>query len=267
MRYSRTGIVAVLIAVEFFLAGAILWTLRGSGGIVQAAGLHRADWNGAALAAIDAGSSPAVVIDDPDSRVSIRPSADGKVHVADNSHFVGLLVGGTPHRLTVERTADGVSIVRPPSGLHFGIIGYSQEHVDVQVPAGSSIDVRRCAGADVSGMRGGLKLHSVDGSLHLNDIDVAQIDAVSEDGAIRADGLRAAGGRLHTQDGAIRVALANADVDVRAGTHDGSIYFDGRRAGSDEDSAPAQLQVGKGGGLLDVSTQDGSIHITTNGAP
>lgn len=290
MRYSRTGIVAVLAAAEIFVAGAILWALGGGSFSVHAAGLpHAYSWQpGKTFAAIDAGSAPHVVVNDPESRFVIEASTDGKVHVVDETRMTGLFLGSEhPMPLNVSQTADGVSIVRPQTsgGMHVEILGFSQQRVELQVPQGAYVDVQRCGGADLSNLNGRIAVHSVDGhisatavhatqlslrsedgSLRLNDVAAPSIDASTQDGSIRATGLAVGGGTLHSADGSIRAAFANADVTVRAHTADGRIYFDGHRAGSDQDAAPAEFQIGKGGGSLDLSTQDGSIHITSNGA-
>ena len=252
MRYSRTGIVAVLLAAEVFLGGAIIWTLMGGrwAGSLQAAGsLHQVSEQGKTFAPIDAGSIPHVVIDDPDSRVVISSSTDGKVHVTDDTRTVGWVWGTSgPHAtLSVAKTADGVSITRGDGQPQVAIIGFDYQHTDVEVPAGAFIDVRRCGGATISGLAGQVRIHSVDGS-------------------ISGTGLRVTGGQILTDDGRVRLAFDGANLNVHAKTSDGSIHFDGRRVARDDESAGADLQIGTGGGSLLVSSQDGSIHISTNGA-
>ncbi|HLI96148.1 MAG TPA: DUF4097 family beta strand repeat-containing protein [Candidatus Baltobacteraceae bacterium] len=285
MRYSRTGIVVVLLAAELFIGAAIIWCLDGRFS-VQAAGLHAVDAHGKTLAPIDAGDAPHVVIDDPDSRVVITASTDGKVHVTDDSRTWGW-VWGTPTvpPLTAARTADGVSIRRANGNLHVGILGIDFQHTEVAVPPAAFLDITRCGGAQVTGITGEVGIHSVDGSislngvhstkitlasddgsLRLNDVRTPNIDAVTNDGSIRAAGLSVDGGRLQSSDGSIHVGLLAANLAVHAHTDDGSIRFNGERAAQDEDSGTADYQVGTGGGSLRVSTQDGSIHINTNGA-
>jgi Putative adhesin len=287
MHYSRTGIVAVLVAVEIFIAGAILWSLRGGGLGVHAAGFYRVDQAGRTFDPIDAGAAPHVVIDDPDSGVGVTVSDDGKVHVADASAVHGWVWShGTRPSLQFTRTSDGVSIRRPPgTGSHFALFGFDREHIDVAVPAGSVLEIQRCSGADVTGLTGSIRVHSVDGhiaatnvhaaaltlrsddgSLRLNDVNVPAIDATTADGSIRAIAMEVGGGTLQTNDGSITLELQNSNLTVRARTDDGSLRFNGRRAVSDNDASSGDFPVGRGGGLLAVSTRDGSIHITTNGA-
>jgi len=289
MRYSRGGIVAVLLAAEIFIAGAIMWSLgaRNFPMYAYAGGLHRVDQGGKTFAPIDAGGAPHVVIDDPDSGVAVTPSGDGKVHVTDASQIHGWLWS---HRsrpaLQVTRTADGISIQRPgDNNVHFAMFGFDAEHIDVAVPAGSLLEIRRCSGADVSGLTGQMRIHSVDGhialtnvhagalalssddgSLRLNDVIAPAIDASTKDGSIRAQGLQVGGGTLRTDDGSVTLDLLDSNLTVHARTQDGSLRFNGRRTESDAGATSGDFQIGSGSGSLAVSTQDGSIHITTNGA-
>ena len=252
MRYSRTGIVAVLLAAEVFIGGAILWTLTGGRMTwpAQASGLHRvSDQAGKTFAPIDAGSTPHVVIDDPDSRVVISSSTDGKVHVTDDTRTVGWVWGSSGSRpaLNVARTGDGVSVTRGDGQIHVAIIGFDYQHTVLEVPPGTFVDVQRCGGATISGLAGQVRIHSVDGS-------------------ISGTGLRVTGGRIETDDGRVRLAFDGANLNVHAKTDDGSIHFNGRHVAQVDDGAGADLQIGTGGGSLAVSSKDGSIHINTNGA-
>lgn len=287
MRYSRTGIVAVLLAVEVFIGGAILWAFTGGRSwSMPAGGLHGVSDDAKTVAAIDAGAAPHVVIDDPDTRVVVTASTDGKVHVTDRSRTYGLVWGPKSRPpLSVTRTADGVSIRRPgEEGPRFEILGMDLQHTEVALPPGAALDVQRCGGADVTGLKGSVAIQSVDGSIHLasinatslkinssdgslrlEDVQAPSIEATTSDGSIKANNLRVGGGTLHSNDGSIRVALAGANLTVHAQTNDGSIRLNGRRV-ADSDSGTADYQVGTGGGSLQVSTQDGSIHISTNGA-
>lgn len=290
MRYSKAGIIAVLLAVEVFIAGAIFWSLGARDGFsVKAAGLHEGTGQSKVFDPIDAGASPHVVIDDPDSHVVITTSTDGKVHVTDASGFSGLF-WGNPHRppLRVSRTDDGVSIVRAAGdSVRFQIFGFSRERVEIALPPASMLDVKRCSAADVTGLRGIVKIHSVDGHIAANDVrtdsltmasddgrlvldgvSATQLDATTKDGSIRVNDLQTGGGTLHSDDGSIRLNLhPSINLAIHARTNDGRVSLDGRRAAAnDNDSSSADYQVGTGGGSLQVSTQDGSIKITTNGA-
>lgn len=268
MRYSRTGIVAVLLAAEVFIGGAILWALSGGHMTAQAQGM---DVNRMSeQARLDAGASPHVLIDDPDTRIVVTASTDGKVHVTDHKHLMGWFLGPRADvPLTIERTPDGVAIRRAgdgPRGVAF--FGFDFQRTEVAVPANSSLDIQHCGGASIAGVQAsGVKIACGDGSLHFDDVQSPAIDAVTSDGSIRASNLRVGSGRLQSSDGSIRVALADANLTVHAQTGDGSIRINGARIAQDGDSGATTYQFGTGGGSLQVSTQDGSIHITSNGAP
>jgi len=288
MRYSRGGVIAVLVAVEIFITGAILWSLGRHGFTVSAGGPQRLSESGKTFAPIDAGSAPHVVIDDARSGVGITASTDGKVHVTDASHAFGWFVGGASRpALQVSRTADGVLVARAAEQrVRFSIFGFDEQHIDVAVPPAALLEIRRCSGANVNGLTGQVRVHSVDGritanhihasalalssddgSLRLDDVTAPAIDASTRDGSIRAHALQVGGGTLHTDDGSVRVQLLPSNLTVRAHTADGSIYFNGTKSvASDSDEAAGEFQVGSGGSPLQVSSQDGSIHITTNGA-
>lgn len=288
MRYSRFGIVAVLLAAEVFIGGAILWAFGGARGwSMPAGGLHRADEAGKTFAPVDAGAAPHVVIDDPDSRVVITASTDGRVHVTDAWRSMGIMWGSNLHpALSVQRTADGVRIHRDSRDLTFSIFGMDFQRTEVAVPPGAALEISACGGADVTGMNGSiaiksndgsihldsinatsLKIASSDGSLRLRDVQAPSVEASTDDGSIKASNLRVGGGTLQSSDGSIEVALADANLTVHAKTGDGSIRFDGRKVDQgDDDSGSGDYQIGTGAGSLQVSTQDGSIHISTNGA-
>ena len=305
MRYSRTGIILVLVGAEIFIAGAILWALGGHPW--AASGAQRISYSPKTFDPIDAGSTPHVRIDDADSTVTVNVSADGRVHVEDNTHFVGAIWSSHEvAQLSVERTADGVRVYRPSEGNNwFSMGGWAQRDITVSVPTGATVEIENCSGADLSGITGQVRAHSSDGhisardlrgdadlssddghidvsnvqakrlavstsdgSLNLNDINVDDLHGSSSDGSIRASGLQINSGVLQTSDGSIELALTNSNLSVHAHTDDGRVSYNGRSIGSsgdDDDSSTGDFNIGTGGGSLQVTTQDGSIRIAANG--
>ena len=72
---------------------------------------------------------------------------------------------------------------------------------------------------------------------------------------------------ISSNDGRIELALAsNSDITVNATTADGRISVDGKSPSSDEDAHNQTIKLGSGSGSMRVSSGDGSIHLTTNGA-
>lgn len=329
MSASRASIVAMLVAAEIVIAGIAFYALR----TAHAASARSFDFVAAPIAPIEAGSAPVVAVDDPDSRVIVGTSTDGRVHVTDMTGAHGWFFNDrvTVAKLQVTRTADGVSIVRPASrgsSMHF-LIGDFTQRVEIDVPAAARLEIARCSGADVSGVEGGVAVHSQDGRitladlrgtvtgssddgsvsasrirgdalairsgdghLSLDDVAVASLEARtsdgsiearalaidgaspkavlhSDDGSIRLDGSFAAGGSydVSSNDGGIRVRLARgADLTVDASTNDGHVLVDGAEFDASSDAAHHTVKLGSGAGNLHISSDDGSIHILTNGA-
>ncbi len=133
------------------------------------------------------------------------------------------------------------------------------------------VDARSDDGAiEASGVSGAsVSLASQDGRISLVDVSTGTLVATTADGSIHASGLRIGGpgatGRLHTGDGSVDLSFAgDPNLSVRAHTGDGRILMDGRTTHND-DATDARYTLGSGAGSFDVSTQDGTISMTTNG--
>jgi hypothetical protein len=249
MRYSRAGIVAVLLAVETVIAGGIVAAVAGTRFPAYAAGLHTEDTASGVSRSFTTGSAPHVVVDDTDARIVVAVSADQSVRVSDQTRSVGLVWSRDRQApLQMLRTSDGVLVRRASSGPHLDILGWQQDRVEVMVPAGAFLDLRGCDGADITGLRAqNISVNCQDGSLRIHDLHVE-------------------GGTLRTADGSIRLELTDANLTVHAKTADGSLRFNGNRVASgDDDASEGIFHVGSGSGRLEVATQDGSIRIATNG--
>jgi hypothetical protein len=283
MRYSRTGIIAVLIAAELFIAAVIVVSAGGLKTFVAAGNGHDFNYAPYSLPAVDAGSHPHVVIDDADSRVAVTPSTDGQVHITDATRLGGWGWGSRPQHLQVRKTADGVVIERPAVSGRVMIFGFETSRTEVAVPADATIEITHSGGADLSDLTGTISAHSddghitaanlrsgdltlttADGHITLDNVDADTFNVTTADGSIRASSLRVRNGTAHTADGSITLAFADAgNLTVHARTADGSIRINGMRQ---DDSSPTDYKLGNGAGSLDVATQDGSIRVTTNGA-
>ena len=129
---------------------------------------------------------------------------------------------------------------------------------------------RRCASDDVTGVSGGVYVRSQDGHIRLSDVK-GTVDVHSDDGWIRTHGVMLTGSNtISTDDGHIDLGLASgSDLNVEVATDDGHVTVDGNRVArdSDDDAAHYTTRLGNGSGSLRATTRDGSIHITTNGAP
>lgn len=302
---SRATVVAMLVAAEIAIVGMAIYVL-GGGGSSFAAGLHSAGFTAAPIAPLAAGATPHVIIDDPHSRVVVGTSGDELVHVRDLTHIHGAVFSSAPYpHLTATRTPDGVRIARADGGrVSFSFFEMSVQRVEVDVPPGSRLEIARCEGANINGIEGGVSVRSIDGHVTLSDLR-GSVDARSNDGYISATNVRgdrlamesldghlsldnvtvasligttrdghieAAGlsvgndATLQTADGWMRVGFApGTDATVDASTRDGKITVDGFSNDNDS-SAQRTIRLGAGTGRMKLATDDGSIHITTNGA-
>ena len=281
---SRTSIVAMLVAVEVLVAGLCIWSLTNAGAGWGGMGLHRVDYNARPFAPIAAGPSPVVTIDDVDSHVVVSASTDGLVHVTDETAVHGWIAGSDQAQvLTASRTPDGVRIFRPEG--HF-VIGDTNDRVLVQVPPMSRLEIVRSDACDISGIRNGASVHTNDGHITATDVSGNAFDFDSGDGRVTISNISFTGNAPHmhvrTADGSVHVSgafgapgaysvetgdgrvdvtlLSGSNVTVSSSTGDGSITIDGNR------HAGSTVKVGNGDAAMNVHTEDGSIHITTNGA-
>ncbi len=336
MRYSRASIVAVLVAVELGLISIAIYSFTGvAPGVAHGLSFHgmqRESFSARPIVPMNAGQTPHVVVSDPDSRVVVTASTDGQVHVTDMTRVQG--VSWSPSRIAqlgLRRTPDGVAIERAASSeseFHFDLGGSIDQRIEIAVPAGSSLDIQKSSGADVSNLNGtvtvrsqdghvtlanlsagvdassddgyveassingpSLRIASNDGHLSLRDVTVNALNAHTSDGRITAErvrvqgdtpnaevhtgdgsihlsGVLAAGGKyaISTDDGPLEIGLgADSNLSVNARTSDGRIVSNGDSSGADGGTSHA-FKFGSGAGALDLSTGDGSITITTNGA-
>ncbi|MBV8491053.1 MAG: DUF4097 family beta strand repeat protein [Candidatus Eremiobacteraeota bacterium] len=116
-----------------------------------------------------------------------------------------------------------------------------------------------------------LSMQSADGHVSMRDVSVGALTATTNDGHIEASNLDFTGSNpvanVHTDDGSVELALASVNLTVNASTSDGSVTVNGSHIDSDDDSVSHTFRLGDGSGNLKVSSNDGSIHITTtNGA-
>jgi hypothetical protein len=293
----------MLLAAEVLVVGMAIYAVHG--GTAFGAGMHRIDFTGASFAPVEAGSSPHVVIDDAQSRVHVAMSSDGLVRIRDLTQIRGMFFSsaGYPH-LQVTRTSDGVRIERPHAGdINVDVFGISTQAIEVDVPQGAQVEIAQCAGADVDGVAGGVSVHSLDGHVTLTDLQgtvdahsndgyleatnvrgdrltmessdghlafqnvaVASLVGTTRDGRIEADGLNVTNdATLRTDDGSVRARFApGTSLTIDASTNDGSISVDGDSYHGD-DSAQRTIRIGAGAGHMKLATDDGSIHIFTNG--
>lgn len=236
----------MLVAAELAIISLAIWSLGGR--TTLAAGLHPVEFSATTVAPLAAGATPAVVIDDPRSRVHVGTSDDGLVHVADLTRMRGAIFSSARYsQLRVTRTADGVRIERPDSPrIEIDLFGFSTEAIEVDVPQGAHVQIARCSGADVTGIAGGVSVHSQDGHVSLARLD-GNVDARSDDGYVEARDVRGDRLAMTSMDG--HLSLKDVAVDsLLATTHDGRIEADGLSLRGERPDAT-------------LRTDDGSIRV------
>jgi hypothetical protein len=273
--YARSSWIAMLVAAEVLILGIAGYSIRGAfSGSAFAAGGSGADFVARTFAPIAAGSAPHVTIDDPNSGVTIGASADGLVHVKDDTYFSGVMLGnrrGDYPQLTVTQDASGVHISRSAYHEDWVMFGFSdsRQHFEVQVPADASIVVDECDNAEVSDVKNGIAIKALDGRIELTHVNGA-IVAHTNDGHIKADEVTSPSLDLSSDDGWIEahnVSATGSTPYVRLHSTDGHIDVRGLfPAGGKYELATADGRINAAFApgsdvTVDASTNDGSLRI------
>jgi Toastrack DUF4097 len=271
---SRTSVVAMLLAAELLIAGMAVYSLRGGFAPGFASFGHQGAGGGEfvakSIAPIMAGLSPSVTIDDPNSGVQVSASTDGMIHVKDDTYFHSWFGGG--HRdypqLKVTQDLSGVHVTRASAEGDF-TFGNSREHIEVQVPAGSSLVIGHCESAEISGLNNGVTVTSQDGHIDLTDMR-GTIVAHSDDGHITASRITTSSLDVSSADGyveGLNLDLIGTAPMVKLHSNDGHVTATGRfPAGGTYDfstnDGKGYVTLEPGSDVtLDASTDDGAIHV------
>lgn len=312
MNNRRLAIVAGLGIVELWIVGLMIRSIGGGHDSGSSTGAPNVPFASAAQnvparqvsRTIEAGPAPHVFIDDQNAtlRVSVRLGTTVSVNEEVDVHG---WVHGTRRPIVVERTADGVQIVRGDGPLDV-MMGSVERRLDVVVPPASRLEVKNAGATEVSGLRAGATLRSDDGSIVVNDqrgaLDVHtddgrvelhdveapsvqvdsdsgrvildrvrtdRVDATTDDGRIEVMRSLLRGGRVETKSGRVNLTLdARSDVTVSARTASGKVIAHPpltAAGGGDDGDSPATIRIGNGGGSLQVGSDDGSITIAVGG--
>lgn len=256
------------------------------------------------LRTIEGGSSPSVVIDDDDAVLNVTVRAGTTIGVREQPLRGGWFHHGDPP-LQIEKTADGVRIVREAGHLTFEIRSGRRE-LDVVVPPQARLDVRNAGATTVAGLRAAAMLHSDDGPIAisdhvgdlrvtsdngrvaLRDVTAPSVSVTTDNGRVTLDRVEAdraavsadngridvmhsllRGGKIQTDTGRIQLGLdARSDVTISAQTSSGKVVAESPFSLAPEAAATggaATIRIGNGAGRLEVGTDDGSITITAEG--
>lgn len=169
--------------------------------------------------------------------------------------------------LRVEIVGEGRRVevrTRMPGGWLFG--GGGQVEYRITLPADAQVRVQTVNGAvEIEGVAGELRASTTNGSIHVTDA-AGEVQASTVNGGIHAR-YRAASPdgrhRFSTTNGSVTVSLPEgAGGRLEASTVNGSVEND-LPLESTERSTRRRLEgrLGKGRGLLELSTVNGSIHL------
>jgi hypothetical protein len=274
MSNRRLAIVAGLGVVELWIVGLMIRSFSGSSAaelpapamhlsVVAPAGPDMASSvgprGGRIARSFQTGTAPHVVIDDDGATLGVTVRSGSTVDVSEQTQIAGW-VQGANRPATIEKTSDGVRIVRDDPGpiVSMGLI---HRRLDVVVPPQTRLEVQNAGSMTIAGLRADTTLHSDDGSIlvrdtrgsvtvktddgriELDDVAGPTIDVASGDGRITLDHVSAGGvtiasddgrvdvsrslfrgGKIQTGNGRIELALdAKSDVTVNAHTSSGKV--------------------------------------------
>jgi hypothetical protein len=297
MDNRRVAIVAGLGVAELWIVGMMFRSLCGGGGheVGYAATVSNSPFaamageasGGRLSKTMDTGPAPHVVIDDDDATLTVSVRPGSTVAVNEETDVRGW-VRGSQHPVTMERTGDGVEIVRSGNGLVVSM-GLVRRRLDVVVPPAARLDVKNAGSTTISGLRADAAVHSDDGSIVVSDVhgavsvrtddgrielhsvDGPSVDVNSENGRVLLDRVRAlrvavttddgrievvrsllGGGKIQTNNGRISLELdPRSDVTVKARASSGKVIAQApliAAGGSDDDDDDSPSTIRVGSG-------------------
>jgi hypothetical protein len=163
--------------------------------------------------AIETGSEPHVVVEVEDASLDVNARPGTTVEIAEPTHW---RVDRAHRPLTFEKTSDGVRIAQS-AGI--SLIRRSDERrLDVVVPPGTRLDVRKAGTMHVAGLRTDLVLHTDIGSIVVTDQRGGVVHLTTENGRVELHGVEAPSVDIGSEDGRIVFDRVRADrVAISAG--------------------------------------------------
>ncbi len=231
------------------------------------------------------GDKPSLRVDTNDASVEITRGASRSVSVRVIAQEYS--IGGTGVRVTERQDADKVDLqVHVPNhwGIHIGM--HQGVRIEVQVPSETALDLHSGDGhiavdgttgqaridtddghIQVRNFTGGLHAHTGDGHMTIDGV-LTEVDLRTGDGhidlTVRPGSKMSNGWLIHTSDGRVEARLPqDFAAELYAHTGDGHIQLDMPVTvnGSIERSR-VRGKLNGGGRLLEITTGDGSIHIS-----
>lgn len=245
-----------------------------------------------------AGPAPHVVVDVDQADVTIVTQSTPSVHVTGTMTIYGRTSGVKPS-LDAVATTDGVRVA-VEAGL-FQHTGRVEREVRLAVPPGAQVEILSAGDVTTTGLHGKLiarlrggdlrvsdqqgdvdaetssgdiqlvdarsgsfALRTDDGDVKLTSSGADHVDAHTKSGSIAGADLRVGDGTLRAESGNIDVSFAaDSDATVNLNTGSGSISGAGTTSSDDGSAAGRSVRLGSGRGHVGVSTDSGSITITS----
>lgn len=231
------------------------------------------------------GTSPALHVDTNDASIEVSHGVSNTINV----HIVsdGYSIGSSGVRVTERQDGDKVDLqVHVPNswGIHFNM--HEGVRIEVQVPPQVSLDLHSGDGhiavnavggvarldtgdghITVQNFTGILSGHTGDGHMTI-DGTFTNLELRTGDGhidlAVHPGSRMASGWLIHTSDGRIEARLPqDLAAEIYAHTGDGHIQLDlPVTVNGSIESSRIRGKVNGGGPLLEVTSGDGSIHIS-----
>lgn len=115
------------------------------------------------------------------------------------------------------------------------------------------------------GLLGDVDVWSDDGRIEVRDVAGGRMSLHSDDGRIFLANVSDRSIAASADDGSITLQLSGTgNATVVAATDDGSARLNGTRLAEDGPASP--IRLGAGLGRIRLTTEDGSIHVMTNGS-
>ncbi len=234
------------------------------------------------------GAAPTLNVTSSDAGIEVHAGGDGSITATMVTQNYTLLGSDPEMRMTDSQSGDSVTITaKQRGGSHICLFCVRSAHMTITAPAGTRLNLRTSDGSlRVYDFKAPAELRTSDGSIEVYGFD-GVLHARTSDGHIRANGrfddlrldtsdgsitVEVAHGskvttdwRMHTSDGSVRVSLPeDIAADLNLSTGDGSIHSD---LSINDVHGPFSRRsivgkLGTGGRLLEIRTNDGSIHLT-----
>ena len=300
----RSTLIAVLVGVEFALAGAMVTAVRGDGSTWGTLAPSQAPDRSYRFRA-DAATTVTVAIGYADLAIDTAPGSQITVSFGSHGFSFGHLAP-----LSASEAGNDVRVTSTdPDGV--GFMGNDKRLVHITVPPATHVNVQYAGDMTVAGLRGHASFNSDNGKIDVSDFQGAleatssdghvsltdsvfstlhvssanghvelrrvsadHIDASSDNGRVVGSGLRLRDGTVSSENGHVSLGFASgSDTTVTAATSDGSINLAGFGVASqtthggddDDDGAAKTVRIGAGNGQLDVHSSNGNIDLTQEG--